>query len=197
MNYVAVYQRLIDRARERDVAGYAENHHITPKCLGGSNRPENIVRLTAREHFIAHRLLTRIHPNNKGIWYALIAMGRIAGFKGKIFASERKRAADMRKGAKFSEASKIKMSQAKKGKPSASPETCFKPGNESWSKGLFGKDAPGYGTRRTLEQRKRMGEAQRSCGNKPPSRKGIKWTEEQKSFARIKRQTALLTGEKP
>ena len=32
--------------------GYYEKHHIQPKSLGGSNKKENLVRLTAREHFI-------------------------------------------------------------------------------------------------------------------------------------------------
>jgi hypothetical protein len=34
-----------------------ENHHIVPRSLGGSNKKENIVSLTAREHFICHWLL--------------------------------------------------------------------------------------------------------------------------------------------
>jgi hypothetical protein len=44
-----------------------------------------------------------------------------------------------------------------------------------------------YGTKRTDEQRKRMSEAQKACGNVPPSRKGAKMTEEQKARAREKR----------
>jgi hypothetical protein len=42
--------------------GYSEKHHIIPKSLGGSDAPENIVRLSAREHYICHLLLTKIHP---------------------------------------------------------------------------------------------------------------------------------------
>lgn len=34
-------------------------HHILPKSLGGSNDVDNLVRLTHREHLIAHRCLTR------------------------------------------------------------------------------------------------------------------------------------------
>lgn len=36
---------------------YTENHHIIPFSLGGENVGTNMVRLTAREHFIAHLLL--------------------------------------------------------------------------------------------------------------------------------------------
>jgi hypothetical protein len=39
--------------------GYCERHHIVPKSLGGSNNSTNLVNLTAREHFIAHVLLTK------------------------------------------------------------------------------------------------------------------------------------------
>lgn len=36
-----------------------ELHHITPRALGGTNAAENLVALTSREHFVAHRLLCR------------------------------------------------------------------------------------------------------------------------------------------
>lgn len=38
---------------------YYENHHIDPKSNGGDNEPDNLVLLTAREHFLAHYLLTK------------------------------------------------------------------------------------------------------------------------------------------
>ena len=195
MNYTHVYSQLIQRALRREVAGYTEKHHIIPRCMGGTNAAENIVRLTAREHFIAHRLLTRMYPDVRGIWYALIAMGRLTAFKSKIFASERQKAADCRRGTKYTEESRQKMSKAKAGKPSVSPNTCFKPGQSPWSKGKLGEEAPGYGKRRTIEQRIRMKQAQIKCGNKPPSRKGIKWTAEQKASARIKREASKFLGE--
>jgi hypothetical protein len=197
VNYALVYGQLIQRAISREVIGYTEKHHIIPKCMGGTNASKNIVRLTAREHFIAHRLLTRMYPDVRGTWYALIAMGRLAAFKSKIFASERQKAANCRRGTKYTEESRQKMSIAKAGKPSVSPNTCFKPGQPSWSKGKMGEEAPGYGTRRTLEQRLRMGQAQIACGNTPPSRKGIKWTAAQKVSASIKRKASRLIGELP
>ena len=40
--------------------GYTESHHIVPESLGGSNRKENKVRLTPREHFVCHWLLTKM-----------------------------------------------------------------------------------------------------------------------------------------
>lgn len=198
MNYAKIYDKLIAKARQRVLVGYGEKHHILPRCMGGGNSKENIVLLAAREHFIAHKLLVRMHPSVKGVWYALVAMGRIVEFKSKIFASERETAYKMRRGTKFSEESRRKMSLAKVGRPSPSPQTTFKKGLVPWNAGKAGSKHHMYGTKRTEEQRRRMGEAQKKCGNVPPSRKGIKFTEEQKARAREKRelnkQLKLLGG---
>jgi predicted SprT family Zn-dependent metalloprotease len=60
MNYKKVYKQIIKRAQERkNVQGYSEIHHIIPVSEGGKNEPENLVELTAREHFICHWLLYR------------------------------------------------------------------------------------------------------------------------------------------
>ena len=187
MDYGRIYEQLIARSMCREVRGYTERHHIVPRCLGGSDDPANLVRLTAKEHFLAHKLLVRMYPHNKGVWYALIAMGRIPEFKSRIFASERARAADARRGTVYSVESRQKMSLIKKGRPSNSPATRFKPGHTSWNTGMSGEQHHMYGTKRTDEQRKRMSEAQKACGNVPPSRKGAKMTEEQKARAREKR----------
>lgn len=59
--YAKWYFHLIENASNRkDVSSYAEKHHIIPKSLGGTDSPENIVVLTAREHFVAHHLLTKM-----------------------------------------------------------------------------------------------------------------------------------------
>ncbi len=74
MNASRVYYKIIARGEDRDLIGHYERHHILPKCIGGSNESSNIVKLTAREHFICHRLLVRMHPNNAKIKYAAWAM---------------------------------------------------------------------------------------------------------------------------
>jgi hypothetical protein len=71
MNYQIIYNQIIERAKNRVLEGYKERHHILPKCLGGSNEKENLVELTAREHFLCHRLLCEIYPNENKLWYAL------------------------------------------------------------------------------------------------------------------------------
>jgi hypothetical protein len=67
MNYQKHYNQLIARANNRLVDGYCESHHIIPRCLGGDDSTSNLVNLTAREHFIAHLLLVKIYPKNKGL----------------------------------------------------------------------------------------------------------------------------------
>lgn len=74
MNYQNIYSQIIERAKNRVLEGYKEKHHIIPKCLGGNNDKDNLVELTAREHFLCHRLLCEIHPNNNKLWYALWLM---------------------------------------------------------------------------------------------------------------------------
>lgn len=41
-----------------------KKHHIIPVSLGGCNKKHNIVRLSAREHFICHYLLTKIYKGS-------------------------------------------------------------------------------------------------------------------------------------
>jgi hypothetical protein len=64
MNYLRVYEDLIAKARNRDIEGYVERHHIIPKCLGGGDEKDNLVSLTPEEHYVAHQLLVKIHKGN-------------------------------------------------------------------------------------------------------------------------------------
>jgi hypothetical protein len=60
MQYRIIYDQLIDHAKAtNNDSGPYEKHHIIPKSLGGSNLKNNIVKLTPRQHFVAHRLLTK------------------------------------------------------------------------------------------------------------------------------------------
>lgn len=57
--YKIWYDSIIQKAKNRILNCYKEKHHILPKCLGGKNNQENLVELTAREHFIVHMLLCK------------------------------------------------------------------------------------------------------------------------------------------
>ena len=61
MNYLAIYDSLVMRRIEEPSKGYVERHHIVPRCMGGSDDKENLVKFSAREHLIAHLLLAKIH----------------------------------------------------------------------------------------------------------------------------------------
>lgn len=70
MNYQGHYNNLINRARERNIDGYVERHHVVPRCMNGADEQENIVKLTAEEHYLAHLLLVKIYANNDKLVYA-------------------------------------------------------------------------------------------------------------------------------
>jgi hypothetical protein len=58
--YSKLYYKITSNAKQRTTEGYTELHHIIPQSMGGSNDKENLVELTAREHFICHWLLIKM-----------------------------------------------------------------------------------------------------------------------------------------
>ena len=84
MDYQKTYNNIVTKARseKRKKGGefYYEAHHIIPKCIGGEGKESqwkthsNIVLLTAREHFICHKLLLFIYPKNYSLVWALHRM---------------------------------------------------------------------------------------------------------------------------
>jgi hypothetical protein len=74
--YTRTYYTIIERAKSRTISGYTEKHHVIPKCLGGRNTKDNLAALTAKEHFVAHRLLTKMTEGEARtkMVYALWAM---------------------------------------------------------------------------------------------------------------------------
>jgi hypothetical protein len=87
MNYIKHYDLLIIRGINRKILGYSENHHIIPKCIGGTDDKNNLVLLTAEEHFLAHVLLIKIYPNEDGLVVAVSKMcqGRLGSRKRKLY----------------------------------------------------------------------------------------------------------------
>lgn len=85
MNYRQIYNNIISRAKQELNLGlrikrkkdnldyvYYEGHHIIPKCVGGEGSSknwyhDNIVPLTPKEHFLAHKLLLELYPNHAGV----------------------------------------------------------------------------------------------------------------------------------
>lgn len=80
MNYIKHYELLCERAKERQLNCYIERHHVIPRCMGGSDDPENIVEFTPEEHYVAHQLLVKIYPGHDGlVWAALQMTGHSNG----------------------------------------------------------------------------------------------------------------------
>ena len=73
MDYEKTYNKLIAAARTQQIDGYCETHHIVPKSEGGSDDKINLVKLTARQHYIAHLLLAKIY-NDCAMHCAIMAM---------------------------------------------------------------------------------------------------------------------------
>lgn len=124
------YDKLIDNAKQQsyiDEKTYYEKHHIIPKSLGGGNDADNIVKLTARDHIIAHILLTIIYPDNSGLLFAAMSMTLecskfTSGRKEAILEIDLEVAAELREkygrsrvGMKFSDEHRKHISEAKMG----------------------------------------------------------------------------------
>ena len=58
--YTKWYTSITNNAKQRNLDGYTEIHHIKPRSLGGVDTPENLVKLTPREHFVCHWLLVKM-----------------------------------------------------------------------------------------------------------------------------------------
>ena len=107
---------------------YWEKHHIIPRCIGGSDKKENLVWLTAREHYIAHWLLTKI-SNNRDFAKGFRLMGITKKVQRKLTSRQFERArivysthseetkrkiSAAHKGRKFSEAHKMNIAKGKR-----------------------------------------------------------------------------------
>jgi len=73
MNYKKIYNNIIGNRKQNplDDGTYGEWHHIVPKSLGGSDNTDNLVRLSAREHFICHALLAEMYDEGTNEWYKM------------------------------------------------------------------------------------------------------------------------------
>jgi len=185
--YTKIYHNIITRAKERTLTDYCETHHIIPKSLGGSNLKENLVDLTAREHFICHLLLTKIYSGKKKdkMVHAAWAMTTLENehqqrykINSKSYEILRKQYAKIRSeqmsgktGRKLSEETKKKISKSHLGKKRSPMSDESK---KKLSESLKGKN---IGKIRTLEQRLAM-------SNRLKGKPGISHTEETKQKLR-------------
>ncbi len=64
--YTKWYYSIIQNAQARilPLNVYFEKHHVIPRSLGGNNKHTNIAKLTPKEHFVCHLLLTKMTSGN-------------------------------------------------------------------------------------------------------------------------------------
>lgn len=79
INYETEYKNLINTWKtktEEELSSYTylEKHHIIPRCLGGTDDIDNIVKLSAASHLEAHILLLKLNPDNLDLVLAVNSM---------------------------------------------------------------------------------------------------------------------------
>lgn len=131
MHYAKIYNDITSRAisrkklkRTQEGYVYYEKHHIVPRCLGGLDAKDNIVLLTAEEHWLVHLLLVKMHPGNSKLIYACQAMSMSGGYNkrttNKLFGWIRREYCEamsiQRKGNVVSQEQKDKISATLKGR---------------------------------------------------------------------------------
>lgn len=79
MDYQRIYDVIIERARVRNNDGYVERHHIIPRCMGGGDEESNLVELTAKEHFLCHKLLVEMYPKEPKLVWGYWMMAKLKG----------------------------------------------------------------------------------------------------------------------
>lgn len=92
MNYLNHYNKLIERAKNRNIhEGYYESHHIIPRCMGGNDDSNNIVKLTPEEHYVAHQLLYKIYKLNSLIYACMMMSNGLSNRNNKCYGWIRKK----------------------------------------------------------------------------------------------------------
>lgn len=103
--YTRWYFNIISNAKHREIDVYTEMHHVVPVCFyvknrskgrrpgwidGDPDKEDNLVRLTPREHFVCHWLLTKMMDNKHArikMEHALSSFRRSLKFNGLSLSS--------------------------------------------------------------------------------------------------------------
>lgn len=178
--YYSIISNAKCQPRSKGVGVYYESHHIHPTALGGPDTEENLVLLTAREHFICHWLLYKFCKGNAKykMFHAWNMMIFVENENQKRYIPHSKiydYAKNARALIEVSDETRKNQSNAQKGKI-MSPETRQRIANTL------------TGMKKTEEHKKNLSKALKGKKKTPEhlkaisdSRIGHKWTEEQKS----------------
>lgn len=80
MDYKRIYVQFITDRRAKEPAllasgDYVERHHIVPRSMGGGDEAENIIALSAGDHFFAHLCLAKAHDGSQWISVHTMSFG--------------------------------------------------------------------------------------------------------------------------
>ena len=94
--YERWYWALIHKALNRkEKPSLGEKHHVFPLCIYGKNK--FIVKLTYREHYLAHLLLAKFlgdkHPK---LWFALTRMNKPGVYNSRVYSIVKKKVSELR-----------------------------------------------------------------------------------------------------
>lgn len=80
------YEKFIQKYKNQIIEAsiYVEKHHIIPRYMGGSNKKDNIIILTYRQHILAHLLLYRLHNNLEDLCAYNLMKGLCSSRKSEI-----------------------------------------------------------------------------------------------------------------
>ena len=154
---------------DRGLTCYTEKHHIIPRCMGGTDDKGNLAILTAREHYIAHLLLTKcVTDEFKGkILHAYVMMStvrdknqeRIYKINSRLFESRKIESNKIKSEFRHTEEAKRSISENLKGvKKKPFTEEHKKniseshKGQNAWNKGLRGLVKASEETKRKISE---------------------------------------------
>lgn len=118
MDYERIHDGIIAYRKDHPLpkGTYSENHHVVLKSLGGSDDKTNHVRLTGREHYVIHLLLTKFNPCQQTFAAAKMMavkckhqIGRADVKNNRAYQKIREEWSKLRKGYKHTAATKAKV----------------------------------------------------------------------------------------
>ncbi len=81
--YTKTYFKIIEAAKSniKEANDGKQTHHIIPRCMGGTDEPDNLIVLTYKQHRVCHRLLIEMTTgeDRKNLSYAYSWFGKSAG----------------------------------------------------------------------------------------------------------------------
>ena len=132
MTYKEKYYEIINTGfKEKPENVYTEKHHIIPRsvCILLDKSQENLVYLTAKNHFLAHYYIWKWYKDElhekkwaRSMCYAFNMMKRIISKSdnveelSKLYEEVRRDMSEIQKGKKLSEETKLKISERTKGR---------------------------------------------------------------------------------